>query len=570
MPHGNAVVLDWVKYCCLNASDQGCGDQLIPHECEGQAEMYDYVIVGGGSAGCVLAARLSEDRNVKVCLLEAGPADTSPDIRVPAAAAVLFHTQHDWDYNSHDEPFCENRSVYIPRGRVLGGSSSMNGMVYIRGNRLDYDSWRKPGWSYNELLPYFKRAEDNERGASEYHGAGGPLSVSDNWPRYPMSDAFVAAAIAVGHAASDDFNGAAQDGFGHYQVTQREGMRCSSAAAYLHPAMGRPNLTIETGVQVHRVLMAGGRAIGVAGRRMDGDITVEAQREVILAAGAFNSPQLLMLSGIGPADLLTSLRIPVVVDQPFVGQNLQDHPQFWLVYAHSQPVSLLVAGQQRYQPQFTEQHWGPLPAAGGFIRSRSDLPAPDLQFTTLPVVSADGSRGFPTSHATSFGAAVLQPRSRGNVTLAGADPTAKPRIKLNYYADQADLRAATDGVRAALDIARQRALAPYTERPVSVSASDSDADIRAFLRRKTQSSHHAAGSCAMGLVTDAELRVLGVDGLRVADASVMPRLISGNTNAPTIVIAEKAADLIRGMAPLRDAAGGDLAAPEDRTDQRVG
>jgi choline dehydrogenase len=520
--------------------------------------MYHYVIVGGGSAGCVLAARLSEDRDVKVCLLEAGPADTSPNIHVPAGAAKLFRTQLDWDYDSHNEPFCENRRIYLPRGRVLGGTSSINGMIYIRGNRLDYDSWGQPGWSYGELLPYFRRAEDNERGPSEYHGAGGPLSVSENRSRNPMSDAFIVAAIEAGYPASDDFNGMAQDGFGYFQLTQRDGMRCSSAVAYLHPAVGRSNLTIETGVQVHRVIMADGRATGVAGWRPDGEITVRAEREVILAAGAYNSPQLLMLSGIGPADLLTALGIPVVADQPFVGQNLQDHPQFWLVYAHSQPVSLLIAGQQRYQRQFAEQRSGPLtsngPEAGGFIRSRHGLPAPDLQFISLPVMFADGGLGFPSDHAISFGAYVLQPRSRGSVTLAGDDPTAKPRITHNYYADEADLRTATDGVRAALSIARQQALAPYTERPVSVPASDSDADIGDFLRRNTQTSYHAAGSCAMGLVTDAELRVLGVDGLRVADASVMPRLISGNTNAPTIAIAEKAADLIRGMAALPQAA----------------
>jgi choline dehydrogenase len=519
--------------------------------------MYDYVVVGGGSAGCVLAARLSEDPGVKVCLIEAGPADTSPNIHVPAGGAKLFRTELDWDYDSHYEPFCENRRIYIPRGRVLGGTSSINGMIYIRGNRLDYDSWGEPGWTYGELLPYFVRAEDNERGASEYHGTGGPLSVSDNRSRNPMSDAFIAAAIDAGYPASDDFNGSAQDGFGYYQLTQRNGMRCSSAVAYLRPAIERPNLTIETGVQVYRVIMTDGRATGVAGRRSDGEFTAMADREVILAAGAYNSPQLLMLSGIGPADLLTALGIPVVVDQPFVGQNLQDHPQFWLVYAHSEPVSLLVAGQPQYQRQFAEQQSGPLtsngPEAGGFLRSRHDLPAPDLQFVSLPVMFADGGLGFPSHHAISFGAFVLQPRSRGSVTIAGDDPTAKPRITHNYYADEADLRAATEGVRAALSIARQRPLAPYAERPVSVPESDSDADIHDFLRRNTQTSYHPAGSCAMGLVTDAELRVLGVDGLRVADSSVMPRVISGNTNAPTIAIAEKAADLIRGRAPLPQA-----------------
>jgi choline dehydrogenase len=516
--------------------------------------MYDYVIVGGGSAGCVLAARLSEDSSVTICLIEAGPMDTSPNIHVPVAAARLFRTELDWDYDSHLEPFCENRRIYLPRGRVLGGTSSINGMIYVRGNRRDYDSWGMPGWSYGELLPYFVRAEDNERGRSEYHGTGGLLSVSDNRSRNPMSDAFIAAAIEAGHAANDDFNGPAQDGFGYYQVTQRDGMRCSSAGAYLHPAIERPNLTVETGAYARRIVMTGGRATGVVVSRADGEVTIGAEREVVLAAGAYNTPQLLMLSGIGPADQLTALGIPVVADLPDVGRNLQDHPQFWLVYGHSRPESLLVAGDEQYQRQFAEQRSGPLtsngPEAGGFLRSRHDLPAPDLQFVSLPVMYADGGLGVPTGHAISFGAYVLQPRSRGSVTLGGDDPTAKPRIIHNYYADEADLRTATEGVRAALDIARQPALAPYTERPVSVPASGSDADIHDFLRRQTQSSYHAAGSCAMGTVTDAELRLLGAEGLRIADASVMPSLISGNTNAPTIAIAEKAADLIRGMAPL--------------------
>jgi choline dehydrogenase len=513
--------------------------------------VYDYVIVGAGSAGCVLAARLSEEPEVKVCLVEAGPTDDSPSIHVPVAAARLFRTQLDWDYDSHSEPFCDNRRIYLPRGRVLGGTSSMNGMIYTRGNRTDYDSWGAPGWSYDELLPYFKHAENNERGISEYHGVGGPLSVSENRSRNPMSDAFIAAAIEAGYPRNDDFNGAVQDGFGYYQVTQREGMRCSGAVAYLSPVMERPNLTVMTGIQVHRVTMSEGRATGIVGRRLEEDIEIGAEREVIIAAGAYNSPQLLMLSGIGPADLLTAIGIPVVVNQPLVGQNLQDHPQFWLVYAHSQPISLLIAGEEKYQRQFAAERRGPLasngPEAGGFARSRDDLPAPDLQFTSLPVMFMDGGLGFPSGHGFSLGGFVLCPRSRGSVTLASDDPTAKPRITHNYYVDEADLQTAIAGVRVALDIARQRSLIPYTERPVNMPASDCDDDIRDFLRGHTQTSYHAAGSCAMGTVTDSELRVFGVDRLRVVDASVMPTVISGNTNAPTMALAERAADLIRGV-----------------------
>jgi choline dehydrogenase len=384
-----------------------------------------------------------------------------------------------------------------------------------------------------------------------YHGAGGPLSVSDGRSHNPMAAAFVGAAIEAGFPANDDFNGPEQEGFGHYQVTQREGMRCSSSAAFLYPALDRPNLTVETHVQVHRVVMDGDRATGIAGRRLDEDIEISAGREVILAAGAYNSPQLLMLSGIGPADELRALGIPVQVDQPLVGRNLQDHPQFWLVYGHSQPVSLLIAGEERHQAQFAKDRTGPLasngPESGGFLRTRPDLDAPDFQFTCLPVMYTDGGLGAPTGHAISYGGYVLQPRSRGSVTLASDNPTVKPRIKHNYYEDEADLAVAVTGVRTAMQLAGKQALAAYTERPVSVPASESDADIRDFLRRVTQSSYHAAGSCAMGKVTDSELRVLGVEGLRVVDASVMPTLVSGNTNAPVIALAEKAADLIRGV-----------------------
>ena len=516
--------------------------------------MYDYVIVGAGSAGCVLAARLTEDPAVSVCLVEAGPADTADNIHVPVAFGKIFRSSLDWDYDSHDEAQLNRRRVYLPRGRVLGGTSSINTMIYIRGNRADYDGWGQPGWSYAELLPYFKRSEDNERGASAFHGAGGPLAVSENRSRNPMSLAFVEAATEAGYAATDDFNGAEQEGFGLFQLTQRDGRRCSTAGAFLHPAMNRPNLTVETNVQVHRVLFDGGRAVGVAGRRLDEDLTFSAAREVILSAGAYNSPQLLQLSGVGPAGLLGALGIPVVLDQPLVGQNLQDHAMVPLVFSHSQPISLIAAGSPEDFQQFVTEGRGMLtsngPECGGFIRTRDDLAAPDVEFLAAPVMFVDSGLAAPTGHAFTFGPSMITPRSRGSVLLASDDPTTKPNIRHNYFADEADLDDAVAAVRIGLEIARQKALAPYTEAHFEPPASESDADLRAFIRAYTHSIFHPAGTCAMGMVVDEHLRVRGVDGLRVVDASVMPTLIRGNPNAPTIAIAEKAADLIKGAAPL--------------------
>jgi choline dehydrogenase len=510
--------------------------------------MYDYVIVGAGSAGCVLASRLSEDPDVRVCLIEAGPPDSSPNIHVPAAFSKLFRTHLDWDYDTHDEPFLGLRRIYLPRGRVLGGTSSLNTQIYIRGNRIDYDGWNQPGWSFDELLPYFLRSEDNERGASAYHGAGGPMRVAENRSRNPMSEAFVEAALQAGHPANDDFNGPQQDGFGFFQLTQRDGRRESTSTAFLHPAMARPNLTVETGLQVHRVLIEGGRATGVVGDRLGEEITLRAEREVVLAAGAYNSPQLLMLSGVGPAQMLAPLGLPVVVDQPMVGQGLQDHVLVPLIYAHDHPISMLAAGAPENVQRFMESGTGPLtcngPEVGGFVRTRGDLPAPDVELLSAPVMFVDNGLGIPTGHALSFGPSMITPRSRGMVSLASDDPTTKPRIMHNYFADPADLDDAVAALRIALEIARQDALAPYCGTPFRVPESESAADLADYIRRYTHSIYHPTGTCAMGAVVDAELRVQGVEALRVADASVMPTIVRGNTNAPVIAIAERAADLI--------------------------
>ncbi len=520
--------------------------------------MYDYVIVGGGSAGSVLAARLSEDPGVTVCLVEAGPADHDPNIRVPIDSPKLFRTHQDWDLDSHPEARADGRRIYLPRGRVLGGSGALNGMVYVRGARSDYDGWGQPGWSYEELLPYFLRSEDNERGASPYHGVGGPMAVSDARSRNPSAVAFVDAAVEAGHRAADDFNGPDQEGFGLFQLTQRDGERVNSSIAFLRPALSRPNLTVETNVHVTRVVIEHGRASAVRGRRLDEEVEFPAAREVVLAAGAFGSPQLLMLSGVGDADELRALGLDVVLDQPEVGRNLQDHPHVWLGFAHPHPISLISARDPRNVEEYEAHRTGPLtsngPESGGFVRSRPGLAAPDLQFQCLPVLLLDGGLTPPPGHGISFGASVLRPLSRGRLALASDQPTAKPRIVFDYFAEPADLDTAATGVRIGLEISRQSALKTYTQTPYAVPDSESDADVRAFVRRHVQSLHHPVGTCAMGAVVDAELRVRGVEGLRVADASVIPLLVSGNTNAPTVAIAEKAADLILGRPALPRAA----------------
>jgi choline dehydrogenase len=519
----------------------------------GSMAAFDYVIVGAGSAGCVLAARLSEDPDVSVLLVEAGPPDTKENVHVPAAFGSLFKTDVDWDYATAPEDGCNGRMMYLPRGKTLGGSSSINAMVYIRGNRADYDAWRdagNPGWGYDDLLPYFKRSEDNERGESEYHGTGGPLSVCDSRSRNPMSEAWVAAAAETGLPENDDFNAERQEGVGLYQVTQRDGMRWSTAAGFLRPALERPNLTLETHLQIHRVLIEGGRAVGVAGERLGEPFEALAEREVVLSAGAYNSPQLLMLSGIGPAEHLTTREIDVAVDLPGVGQNLQDHINSGVIYTTDEPVSLLIGMEPERQLEFAEQGRGPLTSnvaeAGGFHRSRDGLDGPDLQFHAAPVMFVDEGLGDPVAHGMSFGACLLTPRSAGSVTLRSNDPTAKPWIRHAFLTEEEDVRVMIDGLRLTMDMARAPALSRYCREPFVAPDGPGDAELRAHLGRRSQTLYHPVGTCAMGSVVDSELRVSGVEALRVVDASVMPVVPRGNTNAPTIAVAERAADLIRG------------------------
>jgi choline dehydrogenase len=523
-------------------------------------QTYDYIIVGAGSAGCVLASRLSEDEDASVLVIEAGPPDDKENIHVPAAFGLLLKSDVDWDYATMPEPGCNNRMMYMPRGKTLGGSSSINAMVYIRGAQADYDGWRdrgNPGWGYDEVLPYFKNSEDNERGESHYHGAGGPLSVCDSRSNNPMADAWVEAALEAGLEANDDFNSASQDGVGRYQVTQRDGKRCSTAVAFLHPVAERPNLTIETRAQVHKLLLDGTRAIGVTGERGGQPVEFFAEREVLLCAGAYNSPQLLLLSGIGPADDLAIRAIEVVLDLPGVGRNLQDHVQIGGIWTTAEPVSLILGAEPEHQAAFAERGVGPLTSnvaeTGGFWRSSPDLPAPDLQFHCAPVMFVDEGLGDPIAHGLSFGVCLLTPRSTGTVSLRSDDPAGKPAIRHNFYGDAEDVERVMTGLRKVYEIARQKPLEPYCRDLWLGASSDEDADLRAHMSSSSQVLYHPAGTCAMGdgpeAVVDSELRVHGIEALRVIDTSIMPTVVRGNTNAPTIMIAERAADLIRGKVP---------------------
>jgi choline dehydrogenase len=519
--------------------------------------MYDYVIVGAGSAGCVLAARLSEDPDVSVLLLEAGPPDLKENIHVPLGYLQLARTDVDWDYCSAPEAGCDGRRLPLPRGKVLGGSSSINAMVYIRGNRADYDGWDVAGWGWDDLFPYFLRAEDNERGASEWHGAGGPLPVSDQRSGNRITPAFVEAGVEAGLARNEDFNGPEQDGVGMYQVTQRGGMRASAAVAYLHPAIERPNLTVMPYMQVNRVLFDGTRAVGVEASQLGQAQELRAEREVILCGGAYNSPQLLQLSGVGPAEHLAMREVEVLLDQPEVGENLSDHAAAFSVWTTPEPESLLLALEPAALEEFTASQTGPfasnLAESGGFARVEVGAEAPDTQIHVAPIQIVDEGMADPQAHGVWVSPCLLTPRSRGSVRLASNDPSAKPIVRNDFYTEAEDMPRMVAAQRLVEEICAQPAMRPYAAEPFTAPAGDSDEDLRAHVARTTFPIYHPVGTCAIGSVVDAELRVEGLESLRVVDASVMPVVPRGNTNAPVIAIAERAADLIKGEAPLRAA-----------------
>ena len=524
------------------------------------SEQFDYVIVGAGSAGCVLAARLSEDPDVRVALLEAGAEDTAPEIRIPAIFPIMFKTELDWDLFGDPEPGMDNRRLYLPRGRMLGGCSSINAMIYVRGNRLDYDAWAAAGcdgWGYDDVLPYFKRSEDNERGADAYHGADGPLTVSESRSMQPLVDAMIEAAHQAGHELNPDFNGARQEGVGRFQLTQRDGRRLSTADAFLHPVRSRPNLTVLTHAYATRLLFDGRRASGVEYVRLDDTRQVHAGREVIVSAGAYYSPQLLMLSGIGPEDQLAPMGIEIREALP-VGANLQDHCMVNLNYTTTGPSLFDAVSPENFALLETEGR-GPLtsniPEGAGFFRARSGVDAPDIEFHFAPGMLYDGGLTAPEAPGMAFGPVVIKPTSRGRVMLRSPMPLAKPRVVCNFLTTDEDRASMLAGLRMALEMAEQPALREVIDRPFRVPDSHSDEDLMAFARREGMTVFHPTSTCPMGSVVDAELRVYGVTGLRVADASVMPEITRANTNAATIMIAEKAADLIRSGSPAQTAAG---------------
>jgi len=539
------------------------------------AETFDYVIVGAGAGGCVLAGRLTEDPSVKVLLLEAGGRDSSLYMHMPLGWRQIWRgPKHNWNFYSEPEPYADGRRFLAPRGKTLGGSTSINGMLYVRGHPRDYDEWRQlgaEGWSYADVLPYFKKAEGSWRGDTKFHGGSGPTGVSRIDTTGLHYDAFMEAARLAGHRVTDDINGELPEGFTPVDITVKNGVRSSAANCYVKPAMKRPNLTVRTGALAHRVLVEKGRAIGVEYSRGPAVEHVRADREVILAGGAYNSPQLLMLSGVGPADEIAAHAIPVVHDLPGVGKNLQEHILTFIQFATKEPVTfikelrwdkLAIATAQWMLTRTGPMANQPLTALG-FVKSRPDLERPDLEIFCNPV-RLDADVWFPIvrpalEHAFEACPSLLHPHSRGEVTLRSADPADHPRILFNFLKEEEDRRAMREGVRIVREMYSQGPLGEMIDREIKPGPGvKTDAEIDAYVRSSMDLDHHPTSTCAMGedamAVVDPQLRVRGIEALRVVDASVMPRVNGGHTNAPTVMIAEKAADLILGRPVLAPAA----------------
>jgi choline dehydrogenase len=521
---------------------------------------YDYIIVGAGSAGSVLANRLSARPEIKVLLLEAGGSDRSFYVRMPAGIASLSGPRFNWGYETAPQAAMKGRRMYWPRGRLLGGSSSVNAMVYMRGQPADYDHWRQlgnAGWSYADVLPWFKKAERNERLHNEFHGSDGPLNVAERPYTNPLSHVFVEAAQQAGLPFNPDFNGSAQLGVGLFQVTQKNGRRWSAASAYLHPAAARENLTIVTKAQATRVLIDKGRAVGVEYARGRKRRTARATREVVLAGGAVNSPQLLMLSGIGPAAELRTLGVRVTLDLPGVGKNLQDHLNVNIV-RRAKRGSTLDGKNRGLAPigvalEFLFYGTGPgtsnVAEAGAFAMSGLGAATPDIQYHFIPAQVVDHARTIMDGDGVTLHSCCLRPQSRGEIRLASSDPLAPPIMDPNYLAAEYDLKILIDGLRKGREILAALAFRPWLEEErIPGAAVQSDAELEDFIRATAETEYHPVGTCKMGsdamAVVDDKLRVRGVERLRIIDASIMPSVVSGNTNAPVIMIAEKGADMM--------------------------
>jgi len=550
-------------------------------------EWADFVIIGAGSAGCALAARLSEDPRVRVALLEAGGRDVSPLVRMPAGVGNLIRAKsaYNWGFETVAQTNMNGRRLWWPRGKGWGGSSSINGMIYIRGHARDYDQWRQMGlaeWGFRDVLPYFKRSEHNERGGDAFRGQGGPLWVSLAPVGNPLYKAFIQAGRQAGYPFTKDFNGAQQEGMGLYHLTIKDGERWSAAAAYLRPVMAeRTNLKVISGALASQILIEKGRAVGVAYSAGAGKqvLSIRAEREVLLCAGAVQSPQILMLSGIGPAEHLKQHGVAVKIDAPDVGENLQDHLDVTGVYECTKPITAYAMTKGLKQFAVAAQYFATKQGAGrtnhlhagAFLKTRGERDRPDVQLHFVNAIMMDHARHKPDRDGFTIHACQLRPESRGTVRLDSADPFDDPAIDPNYLASETDRRTMRDSVRMIRDIIRQTALTPYRGAEIMPGAQvQTDSEIDFFIRAKGETIYHPVGTCRMGRdersVVDERLRVRGVEALRVVDASVMPTLVGGNTNAPTIMIAEKAADMILGRPPLPPE---DVTIAEDRAPGRI-